>query len=102
MYSWKVFSENWMEVVPTIDLAALVRRVACPGDWLGMHLDIEGAEYEVVPHLLSRGVACWFRRGRMTIEWHETNRRSAATAARERERLLGALRACGVTVRREV
>ena len=52
--------------------------------------------------LQSRGVACWFRRGHMTIEWHETNRRSAAAAARERERLLGALRACGVTVRREV
>ena len=31
----------------TVDLARLVNCVACPSDRLEMHLDIEGAEYEV-------------------------------------------------------
>jgi len=40
--------------VATIDLARLVSCVACPSDRLEMHLDIEGAEYEVCYTCLHR------------------------------------------------
>ena len=33
--------------VATVDLARLVSCVACPSDRLELHLDVEGAEYEV-------------------------------------------------------
>ena len=33
--------------VATVDLARLVSCAACPSDRLELHLDIEGAEYEV-------------------------------------------------------
>ena len=41
--------------VATVDLARLVSCVACPSDRLELHLDIEGAEYEVcqVPSLFA-------------------------------------------------
>ena len=38
----------------TVDLARLVSCVACPSDRLEMHLDIEGAEYEVCSTYLHR------------------------------------------------
>ena len=86
------------QTVPTIDLAALVRRVACKEkDALGLHLDVEGAEYEVLEHLLSTGVACWFRDG-VSLEWHETAERDRAS---ERQRIMRRLRACGIGVRTE-
>ena len=126
--------------VATVDLARLVSCAACPSDRLELHLDIEGAEYEVcqVPslfavhthtdhttgappsffcfdlltkvrlllwqvlrHLLARGVACRFR-SMMAVEWHETSVRSRAAALRERQGILTSLRACGVRVVREV
>lgn len=56
--------------VPAVDLAEFMRRrLAGPSPPLVLlKLDVEAAEYEVLPHLLLSGVACsvryWF------IEWH--------------------------------
>ena len=62
-----------------------------------LSLDVEGAEYEVLEHLLSTGVACWFRDG-VSLEWHETAERARAN---ERQRIMRRLRACGIGVRTE-
>ena len=60
-------------------------------------LEEVGAEYEVLEHLLSTGVACWFRDG-VSLEWHETAERDRAN---ERQRIMRRLRACGIGVRTE-
>ena len=57
--------------------------------------------WQVLRHLLARGVACRFR-SMMAVEWHETSMRSRAAASRERQGILTSLRACGVRVVREV
>ena len=45
--------------VVTIDVAALISRVAQPDDYIVLRMDIEGAEYQVSRWLLAAGVACW-------------------------------------------
>ena len=57
--------------------------------------------WQVLRHLLARGVACRFR-SMMAIEWHETSMRSRAAASRERQGILTSLRAGGVRAVREV
>ena len=55
--------------VTALDLAELVRRRVRPGDRLVLaKLDIEGAEYEVLPHLLLTGAICHIRY--LIVEWH--------------------------------
>ena len=104
------------ELVPTVDLAAFVSRVAleAPSARLVMHLDIEGAEYDVLEHLMRAGVACSFKRGALSVEWHQqevpasaarlepSSTRIRMQRAARRENLLRKLRACGVQVKREV
>jgi len=54
--------------VPSINVADFVERESCPHDKLSLKMDIEGAEYTVIHHLLKSGVACRF--ATMLIEWH--------------------------------
>ena len=66
-----------------------------------LRLAHESAPWQVLRHLLARGVACRFR-SMMAVEWHETSVRSRLAASRERQGILTSLRACGVRVVREV
>ena len=55
--------------VTAIDLAELLRRRVRPTDPLVfVKIDIEGAEYEVLPHLLLTGALCLVRY--LVVEWH--------------------------------
>ena len=54
--------------VRTVDLAADVRKLARPGRAMLFSLDIEGAEYRVIPHLLATGALCLPRF--IFFEWH--------------------------------
>lgn len=96
--------------VPAVDLAAFVRRHSCPGDTLTMHLDIEGAEYQVLRRMLelpaarpgdgAASVACTF--AAMHIEWHPLGNVSSARRAESaaaRKRLTSELRRCGVSLK---
>lgn len=90
-------------VVATIDLSRLIWTVR--GELKGniadgeakvvMKLDIEGAEYRVVPHLLNRDALCAV--DLVFLEWHETDIR-----AEERKslvtRIAGALERCDTVV----
>lgn len=42
---------------PAVDIASFLRQRATPDDYVVVKLDIEGAEYQVVPHLLAQGIA---------------------------------------------
>ena len=52
----------------TLDLAAFLARNVLPGDVAYLKLDVESAEWNVVPHLLRRGALCPIRY--LLIEWH--------------------------------
>ena len=54
--------------VTTLDLAAFLARNVLPGDVAYLKLDVESAEWNVVPHLLRRGALCPIRY--LLIEWH--------------------------------
>lgn len=54
--------------VDTIDLAALLHDIAPLHDKLVLKMDAEGAEYELVPHLIDRGIDTLLEL--MWIEWH--------------------------------
>ena len=57
------------ELVQTVDLAAFLRRHVRAEDVVLLKLDIEGAEYELVPRLLVSGVLCSLVRY-VLVEWH--------------------------------
>ena len=53
---------------PAVDIASFLRKRATLDDYVVVKLDIEGAEYQVVPHLLAQGVAPLI--DEMFIEFH--------------------------------
>jgi FkbM family methyltransferase len=59
------------EEVPTIDLARFVRHWVRPCENVHLKMDIEGAEYEVLTHLLRDGVVCSF--ANLHVEFHLPN-----------------------------
>lgn len=58
-------------VVPAVDLAAFITRHAAGADAVIFKLDIEGAEYSVLPALLTSGALCHV--DLFQIEWHLNN-----------------------------
>lgn len=70
--------------VPAIDLAAWLAREASTHSLLMLKIDVEGTEYQLLPHLLARGVLCLPTH--LIIEWHlnylPPERRLAALALR--------------------
>jgi len=44
--------------VPTVDFASFVARTVCPQDHVVVKMNIEGAEFAVVPHLIDKGLLC--------------------------------------------
>ena len=63
--------------VAAVDIAEVVRRHTRPGDTVTLRMDIEGAEYEVLRHLLVTGVAC-------TIDHYLVESHSLYTFGQER------------------
>lgn len=63
----KVDPDNFIEV-PTIDFAEYIMEHFREEDEIWLKMNIEGAEYEVVPHLVEQGLIPWFNR--MYIRWH--------------------------------
>lgn len=58
--------------VPAIDLSDFMQKLSAhaPPGYKLMKMDIEGAEYMVVPKLLETGVLCESALDKLTIEWH--------------------------------
>lgn len=71
---------------PCLDLAAFVRRHFGPEDYLVLKLDIEGAEYEVLDHLMGQGMLSWFRE--LYVEYHWWGRVSLRPRIEEHLRAL--------------
>lgn len=75
---------------PTIDLAELLqRRIA---RWTLLKLDVEGAEYALLPYLIRRGTLCYVTH--IIVEWHLN-----AIAPSERLGALGQRLALEATIR---
>ena len=56
--------------VGAIDLAGFMRRTVQSEDVVFLKIDIEGAEYTVIPHLLANGALCRGSRLHLIVEWH--------------------------------
>lgn len=88
--------------VQTLDVADLLHRRVTPRDYVVVKMDIEGAEYEVVPHLISAGVAPLI--DEMFLEVHaqlpgSSSRRKPLVSGKSKQssfNLLQSLRAAGV------
>jgi len=88
--------------VQTLDVADLLHRRVTPRDYMVVKMDIEGAEYEVVPHLISAGVAPLI--DEMFLEVHaqlpgSSSRRKPLVSGKSKQssfNLLQSLRAAGV------
>lgn len=72
-------------LVPTIDFAAWLEQHTGPGDRLTIKMDIEGAEFAVLPRLARHPVRR--RIARLWVEWHH-NRLHPAWRYRLQRRLL--------------
>lgn len=85
--------------VPEVDFANFIETLskqALPGYKL-MKMDIEGAEFAVLSHLLERGLLCEGSLDKMTIEWHLRILKSEASrhAAEEIIKQVKSTRKCG-------
>lgn len=88
--------------VQTLDVADLLYHRVTPRDYVVVKMDIEGAEYEVVPHLISAGVAPLI--DEMFLEVHaqlpgSSSRRKPLVSGKSKQssfNLLQSLRAAGV------
>ena len=54
--------------VPSIDFADFIEDNFNKEDEIWLKLNVEGAEYEIIPHLKERGLLDWFNR--TFIRWH--------------------------------
>jgi len=84
--------------VPAIDLSGFMQELSAhslPGYKL-MKMDIEGAEFIVLPKLLERNLLCESNLDKLTIEWHERvlNADEVPGANRTRQRAMS-LAKCG-------
>tara|TARA_B110001452_G_C15235819_1_gene427872 strand:+ start:1821 stop:2726 length:906 start_codon:yes stop_codon:yes gene_type:complete len=85
--------------VPSIDLAQWLQNRFCAADLVVMKLDVEGAEYELLEHLVERGamgLVDW-----LAVEWHLGQRAPRKGSKREQlerrqERLEHQLKKMGV------
>lgn len=57
-----------IDLEPCVDLAEYVLSQFHPSDYLILKMDIEGAEYDVLQHMISRNVLSWFKE--LYIEYH--------------------------------
>jgi len=74
--SGSIFSKNKahgaVEMTPAIDVANWIRMKYTSNDHIFVKMDIEGAEYPVLRHMLLDGVACWV--GKWAVEYHDLRR----------------------------
>lgn len=72
--------------VPTIDLSRWLSERYCAADTVDVKMDIEGAEFEVLEHLIRTGAAA--RVDTLAIEWHthKRGRGGLRMALQERQR----------------
>lgn len=54
--------------VKAYDIARVLFQYVQPDDYVFMKMDIEGAEYDVIPHLIDTGALCLI--DELAIEWH--------------------------------
>ncbi|KAG1661351.1 hypothetical protein FOA52_002465 [Chlamydomonas sp. UWO 241] len=60
--------------VITIDIVQWMMENLDPSAYIHGRMDIEGAEYEVLRHMVMQGVACWF--DVLDVEFHATHHKS--------------------------
>lgn len=65
-YSDKPMGEIVHGTVDCINLGAFLR--SCPEGDIDLHMDAEGAEYTILPHLIDSALA--YRITRLSVEWH--------------------------------
>ena len=85
--------------VPTIDLANWLADRFCPADHVEIKMDIEGAEFEVLEHLLRSGRASLV--DSISIEWHTSKRGQKNTRIqlqRRQQTIIAALQRAKVNV----
>lgn len=85
-----------VQEVRTVDIARWLKERFCAADQVYVKMDIEGAEFEVLEHLLDRGAAVLL--DNMSIEWHTAKRGFGAAAKLQRRQaaIIRRLRRAGV------
>ncbi len=54
--------------VETIDIARWIRENCTEEDYIIMKMNIEGVEYDIIPHLYSEGLTSWINK--WFVQWH--------------------------------
>ena len=90
-----------VDKVRAVDLARWMRQTLCAsktrGDSIFAKMDIEGAEYTVLDHLVRDGVICELKT--LLLEWHKVKAVNRSLVSANRIELVKQLSACGVLVR---
>lgn len=59
--------------VECIDIAQYIRYHFLPTDYIILKMNIEGAEYQVIPHLFNTGVVDWVNKLYVAWHWNKMN-----------------------------
>ena len=89
-YSAAVCEKARIATVTSVDLSRFLRMRSCPQDHIKVKMDVEGAEFNVLHHMLKQGTACWINV--LQLEWHLHGKQQRAEA----EDLNVRLTQCGV------
>ena len=89
-YSAAVCEKARTATVTSVDLSRFLRMRSCPQDQIKVKMDVEGAEFNVLHHMLKQGTACWINV--LQLEWHLHGKQLRAEA----EDLNVRLTQCGV------
>ena len=92
-YSAAVCEKARTATVMSVDLSRFLWKISCPQDHIKIKMDIEGAEFTVLPHMLKEGTACWINQ--LQLEWHLHGKQQRAEAEDVNVRL----KQCGVRVK---
>ena len=85
--------------VQSVDAAQWLVENVKPSDYIYLRMDIEGAEYTVLSHMLLKGVACWL--DVIELEMHALHHKSNYNKRPADVVLPWLMRQCGVDVRME-
>lgn len=82
--------------VPTVNVIQLVAENAIPGDWVTVKMDVEGAEWDILPCLASSDHADLI--DELLVEWHSSELGTAGYTASDTQAAIMLLKTRGVRI----